>query len=72
MNARAELAALLKERFPWLGTAEGDATPYPSSGADVIEALEMLYRELEGHETPAPDLDPDPIVNGGFPWKGSR
>ncbi len=38
-----ELAALLKARFPWLGTEE-DA----GSGADVIQELAELYNDLSG------------------------
>ncbi len=44
-NADGSMADQLKARFPWLGTADGDPTPYPS-GADAIEALEQFYREL--------------------------
>lgn len=44
--AKLTLAAMLKKQFPWLGTADGDDIPYPSSGADVIQDLEMFYREV--------------------------
>lgn len=40
---REALAALLKERFPWLGTNEE-----AEAGSEVIAALEDLYESLGG------------------------
>jgi hypothetical protein len=37
-----ELAQLLAQRFPWLGTDED------ANGADVIDALNEWYEELQG------------------------